>query len=84
MNDRILRPWSDSSPQVFAEIGELVVFLWEGDLPVICVGRLVKVHNAVVFATTDLNDYKLRILGLDPLEPDFWTYYPKGENKDGI
>lgn len=84
MTERILRPWSDSSPVGNAELGETLLLLWDYEPAVFCVGRFVKTRGEIVFAATVADYQRLFHLGLDPMSPDFWTYYPKGEFNNGI
>lgn len=45
--------------------------------PFFVVGRFTVLRGNLVFATTQAAQAKLHTLGFDPLNPDFWNYYPK-------
>jgi hypothetical protein len=45
--------------------------------PFFVVGRFTVLRGNLVFATTQAAQIKLHTLGFDPLNPDFWNYYPK-------
>lgn len=84
MSEVTYRPWSDAPPTE-AELGETLVLLWDHHpAPHFCVARIVKTRGEFVMAASVADFRRLFHLGLDPMSPDFWTYYPKGVAKNGI
>ena len=49
--------------------------------PFFVVGRFTVLRGNLVFATTQAAPTKLHTLGFDPLNPDFWNYYPKEKSQ---
>lgn len=84
MSDVTYRPWADNPPTE-AELGETLVLLWDHHPPVFCVARIIKTRGEFTIAASVADFKRLFHLGLDPMSPDFWTYYPKGGSvKNGI
>lgn len=82
MSEVTYRPWADTPPTE-AELGEPLVLLWDHHpSPVFCLGRFVKTRGQYTFSASVADFRRLFYLGLDPMRPDYWTYYPKGGKKN--